>query len=146
MPWFLNTWVISASDCRLVAAAMASVYIVCVHILSCYATGWPLLPKCMHLTLVSWYVASMWHVAIVGCSVWVMLCRCEVIPFKVWVLCQCGRAYLCAAQLICIYRSMFLHEIGGILWLTLWRCWLHSIVKCSFYSNVQFTSWIWVSA
>ena len=28
--WFLNTWVISASDCRLVAAVMASVYIVCV--------------------------------------------------------------------------------------------------------------------
>ena len=25
-----NIWVISASDCRLVAAAMASVYIVCV--------------------------------------------------------------------------------------------------------------------
>jgi len=24
------------------------------------------------------------------------------------------------------YRSMFLHEICGILWLTLWRCWLHS--------------------
>ena len=45
-------------------------------------------------------------------------------PSKVWVLCQCGRA----AQLICLvsYRSMFLHEIGGILWLTLWRCWLHS--------------------
>ena len=27
--WFLNTWVISASDCHLVAAAMASTYIVC---------------------------------------------------------------------------------------------------------------------
>ena len=38
----------------------------------------------------------------------------------------CGRADLCAAQLICFYRSNFLHEIGGILWLTLWRCWLHS--------------------
>ena len=45
-------------------------------------------------------------------------------PSKVWVLCQCG----CAAQLICLvsYRSKFLHEISGILWLTLWRCQLHS--------------------
>ena len=51
-------------------------------------------------------------------------------PSKVWVLCQCGRA----AQHICLvsYRSMFLREIGGILWLTLWRCWLHS-VECSVY-------------
>ena len=47
-------------------------------------------------------------------------------PSKVWVFCQCGRAYLCAAQLICFYRSNFLHEISGTLWLTLWRCWLHS--------------------
>ena len=38
-------------------------------------------------------------------------------PSNVWVLCQCGRA----AQRICLvsYRSLFLHEIGGILWLTL---------------------------
>ena len=45
-------------------------------------------------------------------------------PSKVWVLCQCGRA----AWLTCLvsYLSMLLHEIGGILWLTLWRCWLHS--------------------
>ena len=47
-------------------------------------------------------------------------------PSKVWVLCQCGRADLCAAQLISFCRSMFLHEIGGRSWLTLWRCWLHS--------------------
>ena len=68
----------------------------CVRMLSLYATGWPVFPKCMQLTLVRWYVAGILYVAIVGCSVWVMLC------------------------------SMFLHEIGGILWLTLWRCWLHS--------------------
>ena len=57
-----------------------------------------------------------------------MLCRYKVIPLKVWVLCQCGRTDLCAAELICLvpYRSIFLYEIGGILWLTLWRCWLHS--------------------
>ena len=41
---------------------------------------------------------------------------------------------------------MFLHEIGGVLWLTLWRCWLHGILECSFYSNVHFTSWMWFSA
>ena len=28
-------------------------------------------------------------------------------PSKVWVFCQCGRADLCAAQLICFYRSNF---------------------------------------
>ena len=40
-------------------------------------------------------------------------------------LCDC--ADLCVAQFICLVsnRSIFLHEIG-ILWLTLWRCWLHS--------------------
>ena len=123
-----------------------SVYCLCVQMLSFYATRWPVLPTCMQLTLVSWYVASMLYVAIVGCSVWVMLCRCEVIPLKLWVLCQCGRADLSAAQLICFCRSSFLHEIGGILWLTLWKCWLHSIVECSFYSNVHFTSWIWFTA
>ena len=53
--WFLNTWIISASDCRLVAAAMALVYIVryCVQMLSFYGAGWPVFPKCMQLTLVA---------------------------------------------------------------------------------------------
>ena len=48
-------------------------------------------------------------------------CRCKVIPLKYGY-------FVRAAQLICLvsYRSMFLHEISGILWLTLWRCWLHS--------------------
>ena len=36
-----------------------SVHCMCVHILSFYATGWPVFPKCMQLTLVRWYVASM---------------------------------------------------------------------------------------
>ena len=31
----------------------------CVRMLSLYATGWPVFPKCMQLTLVRWYVASM---------------------------------------------------------------------------------------
>ena len=101
----------------------------------------------MQLTLVSWYVASM-----LCCHCW-MFSLSDALPLqsypsKVWVLCQCGRADPCAAYLICFvpYRSNFLHEIGGLLRLTLWRCWLHSIVKCSFYSNVHFTSWIWFSA
>ena len=36
-----------------------SVQCMCGQILSFYATRWPVLPKCMQLTLVSWYVASM---------------------------------------------------------------------------------------
>ena len=59
-----------------------SVHCLCIQMLSFYATKWPVLPTCMQLTLVSWYVASMLYVAIVGCSVWVMLCRCNVIPLK----------------------------------------------------------------
>ena len=94
-----------------------------VRMLSLYATGWPVFPKCMQLTLVSWYVTSM-----LCCHCW-MFSLSDALPMQsypsnVWVLCQCGRA----TQLICLvsYRSMFLHEIGGISWLTLGRCWLHS--------------------
>ena len=29
-------------------------------------------------------------------------------------------------NLFIFYRSIFLHKISGISWLTLWRCWLHS--------------------
>ena len=109
----------------------------CVHILNLYATGWLVFPKCMQLTLVSWYVASM-----LCCHCWMFslsdALSMHSYPSKVWVLCQCGCAYFWAAQLICFYRSIFLHEIGGILWLTLWRCWLHScrmliLLECSFY-------------
>ena len=41
----------------------------------------------------------------------------KIMPLPSMILCQRGRADLCAAQLICLvsYRSMFLHEIGGIL-------------------------------
>ena len=35
------------------------VHCLCVQMLSFYATRWPVLPSCMQLTLVSWYVASM---------------------------------------------------------------------------------------
>ena len=55
----------------------------CVQILSFYATRWPELPKCMQLTLAN-TLKLVCYAAIVGCSVWVMLCRCEVIPLKIW--------------------------------------------------------------
>jgi len=93
---------------------MASVYIVlCVQMLSLYATRWPVFPKCMLVC----------YVAIVG-----MFSLSDTLPMQsypsiVWIFCQCGRAFLfCLVS----YRSMLLHDIGGILWLTLWRCWLHS--------------------
>ena len=93
----------------------------CVRMVSLYATGWPVFPKCMQLTLVRWYVASM-----LCCHCW-MFSLSDALPMqsypsKVWVLCQCGITYLFS-----FLRSMFLHEIGGILWLTLWRCWLHML-------------------
>ena len=83
----------------------------CVRMLSLYATGWPVFPK--------WYVTSM-----LCCHCW-MFSLSDALPMqsypsKVWVLCQCGITYLIS------FLPMFLHEIGGILWLTLWRCWLHS--------------------
>ena len=66
-----------------------SVHCMCVHILNLYATGWPVFPKCMQLTLVSWYVASM-----LSCYCW-MFSLSDALPMqsypsKVWVLCQCG--------------------------------------------------------
>ena len=102
--WFLNTWVISASDCRLVA-------------LSLDATGWPVFPKCMQLTLVSWYVASM-----LCCHCW-MFSLSDALPMqsypsKVWVLCQCGITYL--------FSFLPIYVSARNRWLTLWRCWLHS--------------------
>jgi len=75
----------------------------------------------MQLTLVCWYVACM-LLAIVGCSVWVMLCQCKVIPLKygsfVWPYRSlCNTIYL---------LPTYLFFYGGISWLTPWRCWLHS--------------------
>ena len=93
----------------------------CVHILNLYATGWPVFPKCMQLTLVSWYVASM-----LCCHCW-MFSLSDALPMqsypsKVWVLCQCGVTYLFNS--LPIYFSTW--NRWYILWLTLWRCWLHS--------------------
>ena len=81
-----------------------SVHCMCVQILSFYATRWPVLPSCMQLTLVSWYVASM-----LCCHCWMFSLSDALLmqsyPSKVWVLYQCSHAYLCAAQLICFYWS-----------------------------------------
>ena len=68
----------------------------CIQMLSLYAAKWPALPKCMQLILVSWYVASM-----LCCHYW-MFSLSDALPMqsypsKVWVLCQWGRADLCAA-------------------------------------------------
>ena len=143
--WFMNTWVISALLLRPGCSRHdVSVHCLCVYILSFYATGWPLLPKCMHLTLVCWCVASM-----LCCHCW-MLSLTDALsmrsyPSEVWVLRQCGRADLCAAQLICFLPISF----------STWNRWYimantedvdFIVVKCSFYSNVHFTSWIWFSA
>ena len=92
----------------------------CVWMLSLYATGWPAFPKCMQLTLASmlcchcwmfrWSDADVNGYPSVGYGSFVRLCRS-----------LCGITYLFSFQPI-----YFLHEIGGIWWLTLWRCWLHS--------------------
>ena len=63
---------------------------------------------------------------LLGCSLWVMLCRCKVIPLKYWSFVSVAAHISAWHNLFVSYRSSFLHEIGGILWLTLWRCWLHS--------------------
>ena len=48
----------------------------CVRMLSLYATGWPVFPKCMQLTLVSWYVASM-----LCCHCW-MFSLTDALPMR----------------------------------------------------------------
>ena len=109
-------------DCCGLVAAM--VY-VCFQISSLYATRWPVFPTCKQLILVSWYVA--WsYAAIVGCSEWVMLCRCKVIPLKYGSFVSVAVQISARHNLFVSYRSIFLHKIGGISWLTLCRCWLYS--------------------
>jgi len=92
----------------------------CVHIFSLYATRWPVLLTCMQLFLVSWYVAGM-----LCCHCWMFILSntspMQSYPSKVWFLCVAVQSLL-----FVFYRSVFLYEIGGISWLTLWRCWLHS--------------------
>ena len=112
------------SDCHLVAATMVTVYIVCMFISSLYATKWPVLPTCMQLILVSWYIASMlcWHSWMFSLSDDLLM---QSYPSKVWFLCVAIQISM-RHNLFVSYWSIFLHEIGGISWLTLWRCWLHN--------------------
>ena len=104
-----------------------SVHYMCVQILSFYATRWPVLPSCMQLTRVSWYVASM-----LCCHCW-MFSLSDALPMQsypsvrygsfVWP-CRslCGITYLFSS--LPIYFSIW--NRWYISWLTLWRCWLHS--------------------
>ena len=86
--WFLNTWVISALLPRPGCSRHGViVHCMCVQILSFCATRWPVLPECMQLTLVSWYVLVCYS-AIVRYSFGVMLCRCKRLTLsRVWFLC-----------------------------------------------------------
>ena len=63
-----------------------SVHCLCVQLLCLYATKWPALPKCMQLTLVSWYVASK-----LCCHCWMFSLSdalpMQCYPSKVWFLC-----------------------------------------------------------
>ena len=77
-----------------------SVHCLCIQMLIFHATRWPVLPTCMQLTLVSWYVASMLYVAIVGCSVGVMICWCKQLSLsRVW--------FLCATMQISVQHNLF---------------------------------------
>ena len=116
-----NIWGISAWLPRPGCSHGVSVHCLCVQISSLYAAKWPALPSCIQLILVSWYVARK-----LRCSVWVMLCRCKVIPLKYGSFVSVALQISARHNLFVFYRSIFLHEIGGISWLTLWRCWLHS--------------------
>ena len=104
-----------------------SVHCMCVQVLHFYATRWPVLPSCMQLTLVSWYVDSM-----LCCHCWMFSWNDALLmqsyPSKVWVLCQGSCADLCAAQYICLvsYQSVSTENQWYILQLTFWRCRLHS--------------------
>ena len=83
-----------------------SVRCMCVQISSLYAAKWPALPSCIQLILVNWYVASM-----LCCHCWMFswsdALPMQSYPSKVWVLWQCGRADLCAAQFICFLPIYF---------------------------------------
>ena len=134
-----NTWEISARLPLGCCRHGVSVHCMCVQISSLYAAKWPVLLTCMQLTLVSWYVASMQC-----CHCW-MFSLSDALPMqsypsKVWFLCVAVQISAWH-NLSVSYRSIFLHEIGSILWLTLWWCWLHS---CWMFTD--FTSWIWFRA
>ena len=75
--------------------------------------------QCMQLTLVSSYVASM-----LCCHCW-MFSLSDALPMQSYPSTKYGSFVSVAVHisarhnLLVSYRSIFLHEIGGILWLTL---------------------------
>ena len=112
-------------DCRGLVAAMASMYFVGVIKFQAFMlrSDQRFHHVCIRLILVSWYVASMWC-----CHCW-MFSWSDVLPMqsyssKIWVLPL--SVWPRRHNLFVSYRSIFLHEIGGMSWLTLWRCRLHS--------------------
>ena len=81
--WKILTW-LPPGCCRHGASCVH--YFMCVQILSLFAAKWPVLPTCIHLILVSWYIVS------------TLCCRCWMFslsdalpmhsyPTKVWFLC-----------------------------------------------------------
>ena len=93
-----------------------SVHCLCVQILSLYAARWPVLPTCMQLILVSWYVDSMLPLLDVQFE------RCfamQSYPSKAWFLWVVVQTSV-QHNLFISYWSIFLS------WLPLWRWWLHS--------------------
>ena len=74
-------------------------------------------PLCHRMTSVSrMYLVC--YVAIVGCSGWVMLCRCKVIPLKVWVLCQCGHTDLCGITYLFSFLQIYACTDNIKTWMT----------------------------
>ena len=122
VPWFgfLNTWVISALDCRLVA-------------LNLYATGRPVFPKCMQLTLVSWYVTST-----LCCPGWMFSLSdalpVQTYPSKLWVLCQGGITYLFSFLPICVSAwNRWCIMANTLKMLNSWYSRMFILLECSFY-------------
>ena len=79
----------------------------------------------MQLILVSWYVANK-----LCCHCWMFSLSDALLmqsySSKVWFRLVWPCRSLLGTTCFFFNRSIFLHEIGGISWLTLWRCWLHS--------------------
>ena len=119
-------WEISAWLTRPGCSHGVSVLCSCVQISSHYAAKWPALPSCIQLILVSWYVASM-----LCCHCW-KFSWSDALPMKSYSSVKYGSfarpcRSLCGITYFFSFLPIyFLHEISGISWLTLWRCWLHS--------------------
>ena len=64
---------------------------------------------------------------------------------KAWFLCAAVQISVRITYLFSFLPIYFLHEIGGVSWLTLWRCWLHScrmfILIVELNSETSFLFW-----